>query len=132
MELRQVRYFLAVAKHGHFTRAAAELSIVQPALSQQIKRLEQELGLELFERRTGQVTLTVAGAAFLRRAERILAEVDLAQAELRDLSSAASGRVALGAMYSLSSGALDFPSLLAGFSAQHPGVEVSFREGATY
>jgi DNA-binding transcriptional LysR family regulator len=132
VELRQVRYFLAVARHGHFTRAAAELNIVQPALSQQIKRLEQELGLELFERRIGQVVLTVAGTAFLRRAERILAEVDIAQAELRDLSQTASGRVALGAIYSLGSGALDFPALLAGFSAQQPGVEVAFREAATY
>jgi DNA-binding transcriptional LysR family regulator len=131
MELRQVRYFLAVARHGSFTRAAAQLHVVQPALSQQIKRLEQELGVELLDRRGGQVTVTTAGAAFLRRAESILAEVNVATAELRGFATATTGRVQLGALYTLSDGALNFPSLFSAFSAKYPDVQVLFREDTT-
>src|SRR4051812_45392015 len=111
MELRQVRYFLSVARHGSFTKAAAQLHVVQPALSQQVKRLEQELGVELLDRRGGQVTVTTAGAAFLRRAEAILAEVNVATAEMRGFASATMGRVQLGALFTLSDGALNFPAL---------------------
>src|SRR2546423_6721636 len=74
MELRQLRYCVAVADHLHFTRAAAALHVAQPALSQQIRRLEAELGLELFARTSRSVALTEAGEAVVARAPRVLAE----------------------------------------------------------
>ena len=131
MELRQVRYFMSVAKHRSFTRAAAELFVVQPALSQQIKRLERELGVDLIDRRGGQVTLTLAGVTFLRRAEAIMSDVNIATAEMRGFSEAATGRVAVGAMFTLNGGAIDFTGLFSGFSGQYPGVQLRFREGTT-
>src|ERR671930_961202 len=76
VELRQLRYVEAVARHRHFTRAAEELHVAQSALSHQIKRLEAELGTELFERTSRSVMPTEAGEAVAARARRILAEVD--------------------------------------------------------
>lgn len=126
-----MRYFLSVARHRSFTKAAAELFVVQPALSQQIKRLEQELGVQLIDRRGGQVTLTLAGTTFRRRAEAILADVNIALAEMRGFSEAATGRVAFGAMFTLNGGAIDFPELFSGFSGKYPAVQLRFREGTT-
>ena len=78
MELRQIRCFLAVAELRHFGRAAEQLHVVQPAVSQQVRRLEQELGVQLFHRTTRTVELTGAGLAFLERAREIAAAVDRA------------------------------------------------------
>src|SRR3954453_16645474 len=98
MELRQLRYFAAVARHRHFTRASEELHVAQPGLSQQIRRLERELGVELLSRTTRQVALTQAGELMLPRAQRVLAEVDTARAEVDDLIGLARGRVAVGTL----------------------------------
>ena len=76
MELRQLRYVEAVARHRHFTRAAEELHVAQSALSHQVRRLEDELGIELFERTSRRVVTTDAGKAVAERARRVLAEVD--------------------------------------------------------
>lgn len=88
MELRQVRYFLAVADLRHFGRAADQLHVVQPAVSQQISRLERELGVRLFNRDTRNVSLTAEGTAFLDHARNILAAVEQAADAARDARQA--------------------------------------------
>jgi LysR family transcriptional regulator, transcription activator of glutamate synthase operon len=129
MELRQLRYVVAVASHRHFTRAAASVPVAQPALSHQVKLLEQELGVELFERARGGVRLTDAGEIFVQRARRALAEVDAAQEEIAALKGLASGRLVLGAMQALAG--LDLPRLIAAFHTRYPGIDVSLREDST-
>src|SRR5437763_11891009 len=95
MELRQLRYAEAVARHRHFTRAAEELHVAQSALSHQIKRLEAELGTELFERTSRRVAPTEAGEAVAARARRVLAEVDGARDEIDELRGVIRGRLSI-------------------------------------
>ena len=127
MELRQLRYFAAVAGHGNFTRAAEELHLAQSALSQQVRRLERELGVELLLRTTRRVELTEAGEIALTRATRVLSEVDALRSELDELSGLLRGRLVVGGM--LPAGGIDLPALLLRFSRLHPGVDVQLREG---
>jgi len=126
MELRQLRYLVALADECHFTRAAAREHIAQPALSQQIRRLEAEVGLALAERTTRRVALTDAGELLVARARRILAEVDDAQAELATLAGVKGGRLAVGALHTM--GPVDLSLLLAAFHRNHPAVELTVRE----
>jgi DNA-binding transcriptional LysR family regulator len=128
MELRQLRYFAAVAHHHSFTRAARELHVAQPALSQQIRRLEQELGIELLRRTTRQVELSEAGALALARATRVLAEADALRSELDELRGITRGTLSLGMLPSI--GKLHPASLLAAFSSSYPGVEIRLVEEA--
>jgi DNA-binding transcriptional LysR family regulator len=120
MDLLQLRYFQAVARHQHVSRAAAELRVAQPALSRAIARLEAELGVPLFDRRGRRVRLNRFGAMFLARVGRALDELDQGQREVRDAAGLAQGTVAVAAetLRTLS-------GLVAGFLAGHPGV--SFR-----
>jgi LysR family transcriptional regulator, transcription activator of glutamate synthase operon len=127
VELRQLRYTEAVARHRHFTRAAEELHVAQSALSHQIRRLEAELGTELFSRTSRSVVPTEAGEAVAARARRVLAEVDGVREEVDDIKGLVKGRITIGAL--LPAGSLDVPALLAGFSHAHPGVDVALREG---
>lgn len=129
MELRHLRYFVVVAHKRHFTQAAEELFIAQPALSQQIQALELELGVKLFERTSRQVRLTPAGEAFLIRAEHILGEVEQAEAEMQAFAGLVRGRITLGLLQSL--GAFRLPALLARFHTQYPGIEMVLQEGVT-
>ena len=129
MELRQLRYCVAVADRLHFTRAAEDLHVAQPALSQQIRKLEAGLGLELFARTSRAVALTQAGEAVVARARRILAEADAIEQDVEAIRGVLRGRVVIGAMQSL--GPFDLPGLLADFHAQHPGVDVVLREDTT-
>src|SRR5215216_4782479 len=126
MELRQLRSLVTLADERHFTRAAALLHIAQPALSQQIRRLEDELGIALVDRTTRHVALTPAGARLAARARRALAEIDAATEELSELAGIRSGRVVIGAMRS--TGPFDLSALLAAFHSRHPGVELLVRE----
>jgi DNA-binding transcriptional LysR family regulator len=131
MELRQVRYFAAVARHRHFTRAAAELGLAQPALSQQVRALERELGVVLIDRGGRRVRLTDAGEAFHVWAERILADVAAAEAELAAFAGLGRGRVVLGTTPVQTLGRVDLPGLLAAFHHRYPGVEIALREATT-
>jgi DNA-binding transcriptional LysR family regulator len=96
MELRHLRYFIAVAEEGHITRASERLGIQQPPLSQQIRALERELDVQLFRRKPRGVELTDAGSAFLERARVILAEVERAFASTRRTARGEQGRVVVG------------------------------------
>ncbi|HEX7733738.1 MAG TPA: LysR family transcriptional regulator [Ktedonobacteraceae bacterium] len=126
MELRHLRYFVAVAHKKHFTQAAEELNLAQPALSQQIQQLERELGLLLLERTSRRVRLTSAGEAFLKRAEHILSEVELARREMQEFAGLKRGRVIVGALQSLA--AYHFPAQLARLHTRYPEIEIVLRE----
>jgi DNA-binding transcriptional LysR family regulator len=127
MELRQLRYLDAVARHRHFTRAAEELHVAQSALSQQIRKLEAELGVALLERTTRSVELTEAGELVLARARQALAETEALRREVEELRGLVRGTVGVGALRP--AGEVDVPALLAEFNRRHPGVEIQFREG---
>jgi DNA-binding transcriptional LysR family regulator len=126
MDLRQLRYLVALADENHFTRAAAREHIAQPALSQQIRRLEEELGITLVERTTRHVTITDAGSVLVARGRRILAELDAANAELLALKGMESGRVRVGTMHTM--GPIDVSLVLAIFHERHRGIELTVRE----
>jgi LysR family transcriptional activator of glutamate synthase operon len=98
MEIRQLRYFEAVARHRHFTRAAAELNIAQSALSHQVGALERELGIELLSRTTRSVQPTEAGELVAARARTILAEADALRGDVDELRGLVRGHVAVGAL----------------------------------
>src|SRR3954463_12693604 len=127
MELRQLEYFAAVAHHRHFTLAAESLYVTQPALSQQIRRLEAELGLALLRRTSRGVELTAAGADLLVHAENVLAEVARARAEM-DRHTGGSRGGARGA--SAGADAPRLPDALAGFHADHPRIQIALRQGS--
>ncbi len=126
MELRQLRYLVALAEERSFTRAAAREHIAQPALSQQIRRLEAEVGVALVERTTRRVSLTGAGEMLVARGRRVLVEVEAAQAELQALTGIHTGLVRIGAMHTM--GPVDLSLVLSIFHHRHPGVELNVRE----
>jgi DNA-binding transcriptional LysR family regulator len=127
MELRQLEYFVAVARHRNFTRAAEELYVTQPALSQQVRRLEAELGLALLSRTPSGVELTPAGADLFERASSILAEVAQARAELDQHAGVERGIVRVAAP---AGDALGLAQVLADFHAEHPGIRLALRQGS--
>src|SRR5436305_14921045 len=127
MDLRQLRYFEAVARHRHFTRAADELRVAQSALSHQVRRLEQELGMELLRRTTRSVAPTEAGELVAARARAVLAETDALRGDIDELRGLVRGQVTVGAM--LFGGELDIPAILASFTSTYPDVEIGLREG---
>jgi DNA-binding transcriptional LysR family regulator len=123
MELRQLRYFVAVADELHFTRAAARLGIAQPPLSQQVRRLEQDLGVQLFERTNRRVQLTHVGHAFLTEAKLTLAQAERAFDVARRAETSPGGRIVLGAQGSAE--VIVFPRLLPRFLRRNPAVDVT-------
>jgi DNA-binding transcriptional LysR family regulator len=130
MEIRQLRYFRAIARAGSFSAAAAGEFVVQSALSQQIRKLEEELGVKLFERTTRSVRLTRDGAQLLELADRVLDDVELVRAEADALRGVVRGKVAVGMMECPPAG-LEMALLLRDFHAGHPGVEVALRSGGS-
>jgi LysR family transcriptional regulator, transcription activator of glutamate synthase operon len=129
MELRQLLYFVSVAKHLNFSRAAEDLRVAQPAISQQIRVLENNLGVQLFDRLGRRTALTRAGEVLLPHAQRVLAAVDAGRNELRDMGQLVRGSASLGAPPTVSSYIL--PDLLTQFKTLYPGLEVSLREAGT-
>ena len=129
MEVHQLRYFCAVARHGTFTRAAEIEHVAQPSLSQQIRKLETELGARLFDRLPRSAKLTVFGKAFLPKAERILRELEEARTELRDMSGNKEGEVVVGIIPTIAAYLL--PRLLNDFSARNPLIRIKIVEDIT-
>jgi LysR family transcriptional regulator, transcription activator of glutamate synthase operon len=127
MELRQLRYLDAVARHRSFTQAALDLHVAQSAISQQVGRLERELGAELLRRTTRRVEVTEMGELVLARARRALAEVDGARADLDAVQGLARGRLRLGGLPPV--GPVHPAALIADFSRVHPGIAVTVRAG---
>ena len=131
MELRHLRYFVAVAEDEHITRAAARLGIQQPPLSQQIQNLEAELGVNLFARSPRKITLNAAGKVFLSDARRVLSLVDEAVQRVRQFDLGMEGTLMLG----FTSSASMHPQTLAvieKFRAMFPLVTLQIEEGANH
>ncbi|BAY07342.1 LysR family transcriptional regulator [Calothrix sp. NIES-2098] len=130
MELRHLRYFIAVAEELHFSRAAERLHIAQPPLSQQIQQLEAELGIELFQRKTKrQVQLTEAGQVFLQEAYQILAQLDRAIDLTQRTGRGEKGQLRIGFTSLATYGLL--PLILRRFHEQFPEVELVLQELTT-
>ncbi|MEV6607173.1 LysR substrate-binding domain-containing protein [Kutzneria sp. NPDC051319] len=129
MQFQQLAYFVAVAEHRHFTRAAEHMRVAQPSLSQQIRALEHDLGAPLFHRIRGNVSLTEAGETLLPIARRILAEIEGARRAIRELDELERGRVRLGAPPSLCTGLL--PAILSAFRRRYPGIQLELHESGS-
>ena len=129
MEMHQLRYFVAVARTGNFTRAAEQCHVSQPSLSQQIQKLEQELGEKLFDRTNRKAILTSHGEALVSRATRILEEVDAAVREASDAKALLKGVVSVGVLPTIAPYLL--PRLLSTFGKKYPGVDVVIQEDLT-
>lgn len=129
MEFRQLRSALVLAETRHFTRAAELLTIAQPALSQQIKGLEDELKVRLFERSSRRVRITDAGTAFVAAAKRIVDDVERLRTTMHEYAGLMRGRVVVGAMQLFSETML--PRMLGQFHREFPGIEIALREDVT-
>lgn len=121
MDLRHLRYFIAVAEELHFRRAAERLQVAQPAVSEQVRKLEDDLGVRLLDR-TPRVALTSAGEAFLIEARRVLHQADQARRAALGAGCHIDGRLRVGHL--CDAVPLALPRLLAGFAAASPGVDV--------
>ena len=126
MELRHLRYFVAIAEEHSFSRAAERLWVAQPGLSSQIRRLETELGMRLFDRNTRGVNLTAAGELFLERARAVIAAAEVARSTGHDLQVGLVGTLRLG--LAAETPARSVPALLTRCSDAHPGVEFTVFE----
>ncbi len=126
MELRQLQYFVKAAREGSFTRAAEQLFMAQPPLGLQIHKLEEELGVQLFERAGRGVVLTAAGRAFLAQVERLFHELDAVVQEARDLADARRGTLAIGAVPVLAE--MILPEALATVRCRFPGIDFQLYE----
>lgn len=127
MELRQLKYFLAVAEEGQITRAAERLNLTQPPLSQQIILLEKELGVQLFQRTKKQVRLTEAGRALQNRAEQMLDLLRTAVDEVQEASEGLRGKLTIGTI--TSSGRSLLPESIQKYHSLYPQVTFDLRQG---
>ncbi|AIQ42350.1 LysR family transcriptional regulator [Paenibacillus sp. FSL R7-0297] len=129
MELRQLQYTLQIAAERNFSRAADKLHIAQPSLSQQLSKLEKELGVLLFQRNTSSVELTYAGEKFVEQAQAIIDAVELLRQEMSDISQLRTGRVVVGSMPI--TGAHLLPHVLPVFKSTYAEVEITLLEDSS-
>ncbi|MEZ2278761.1 MAG: LysR substrate-binding domain-containing protein [Microcoleus sp.] len=129
MELRHLRYFIAVAEELNFTRAAEKLHMAQPPLSQQIQQLETELGFQLFRRTKRTVTLTEAGQVFFEESKKILLQLDRAIQLGQQTNRGELGQLTIGFVSSASHNVV--PAILQAFRTLHPTVKLELREMTT-
>ena len=129
MEMHQLRYVVAVARSGNFSRAAEQCHVSQPSLSQQVQKLEHELGERLFDRMKKGAKLTAHGEVFLRRALRILEEADAAKREATDAKNLLRGTLTIGVLPTIAPYLL--PRVVADFTDRYPGVEIVVQEDTT-
>jgi LysR family hydrogen peroxide-inducible transcriptional activator len=129
MEMHQLRYAVAISRTGNFSRAAEQCHVSQPSLSQQILKLEEELGERLFDRTKREAKATPHGEVFLRRALRILEEVDAARREAEDAKHLLTGTVTIGVIPTIAPYLI--PKVTASFLKRFPGVEVVVHEEPT-
>ena len=129
MEIHQLRYFVAVADEGNFSRAAAKVRVAQPSLSQQIRKLEAEIGQRLFDRLPRSVVLTEAGRCFIDYARQILASIRDARRCVDELKDAATGKLAVGAIPTIAPYVL--PELVRKFHKDYPEVTLELVEDVT-
>ncbi len=124
--IRPIRAFLAVARLGSFTRAAAELHVSQPALTVQIHQLEESLSVQLFDRNKRHVALSSSGRELLKPLEKILADIEALMAASHDLTGLRSGSVAVASLPSVASSLL--PAVIRQFTAAHPKISLQINE----
>jgi DNA-binding transcriptional LysR family regulator len=126
MEIRQLRYLVALAQELSFTNAATRANVAQPALSRQIRKLEDELGVALVDRTSRRVQMTSAGQRLVAHAISILDRLEDARAEVGQVTELMSGHIAIGATQT--PGPLDISRLLSDFHTRHPGIQLAVRE----
>lgn len=129
MELRQLNYVIQIALEKNFSRAAEKLHIAQPSLSQQLSKLEQEIGVMLFRRTTNSVELTQAGQVFVNKSQEILDAVEQLKQEMDDMAQMRRGRLVVGTLPITGSHIL--PLVLPVFGEQYPQIEVVLVEDTT-
>ena len=129
MEIHQLRYFVAVADEGSFSRAAAKVRVAQPSLSQQIQKLETEVGQPLFDRLPRSVVLTEAGVCFVDYARQILSSINDARRCVEELKGTVAGRLAIGAIPTIAPFIL--PKLIRQFQKSYPQVKLEIVEDVT-
>src|SRR2546423_11713413 len=129
MEIHQLRYFVAVAEEGSFSRAAAREHVAQPSLSQQIQKLEADMDQRLFDRLSRTVVVTEAGKCLLEYARKILVEITEARRCLDDLKSDVAGRLTIGAIPTMAPYVL--PKLIGKFKSHYPKDDLEFLQDTT-
>lgn len=130
MDIRDIKYFCAVAEEGNITNAARKLHIAQPPLSRQVKQLEDELGTQLFSRGSRRIQLTEAGRLLYERATHILQIVNNTVQDITDLTSCLTGTLAIGTV--TTSGVILLPKWIKKFNADYPGITYQLFEGDSY
>ncbi|MDI3324674.1 LysR family transcriptional regulator [Pontibacterium granulatum] len=130
MDIKPLRYFLAIAEANSFTKAAEKLHVAQPAISMAIKKLEAELDLTLFHRHERQISLTDEGRVLLQHSRRILQAIDDARLEMEELKGLTKGEVRVGIPSML--GSYHFPPILMAFRHRYPDLDLVVIEGGTW